>query len=149
MVAYTYEEAENNIPPYSSNFQEKAISKRTISLEDQKHLMLDGKDIAEINYEGTDLEKSVTNKGANAMIICEFMEESIKDTNDVLPGKTIFFFATMKLALRLEELFDAFFPHHHEKFAKILVSDDTRVYGKSGLLNQSENKDITTHCHQR
>jgi type I restriction enzyme R subunit len=149
--AYSYEEAVNNIPPYLSNFQvmkiktkfqEEGISKRTISLEDQKNLILEGKEVAEINYEGTDIEKSVTNKGTNALIIREFMEECIKDPNGVLPGKTIFFCTTIKHARRMEELFDAFYPEYHGELAKVLVSDDPRVYGKSGLLNQFTNNDM-------
>lgn len=149
--AYSYEEAVNNIPPYLSNFQvmkiktkfqEEGINKRTISLQDQKELILDGKEIAEINYEGTDLEKSVINKGTNALIVREFMEESIKDSNGVLPGKTIFFCATMKHARRMEELFDAFYPEYKGELAKVLVSDDPRVYGKGGLLDQFTHNDM-------
>lgn len=143
--AYSYEEAVNNIPPYLSNFQvmkiktkflEQGISKRTISLEDQKKLILDGKEVAEINFEGKDIEKSVTNKGTNALIVREFMEECIKDADGVLPGKTIFFCSSMKHARRMEELFDAFYPEYHGELAKVLVSDDPRVYGKGGLLDQ-------------
>jgi type I restriction enzyme R subunit len=149
--AYSYEEAVNNIPPYLSNFQvmkiktkfqEEGINKRTISLQDQKELILDGKEIAEINYEGTDLEKSVINKGTNALIVREFMEECIKDPNGVLPGKTIFFCATMKHARRMEELFDAFYPEYKGELAKVLVSDDPRVYGKGGLLDQFTHNDM-------
>ena len=60
--AYSYEEAVNHIPPFLSNFQvmkiktkfqEERISKRTIALEDQKNLILEGKEIEEINYDGT------------------------------------------------------------------------------------------------
>ena len=101
--AYTYEEAINNIPPYLCNFQvmkihtkfqDEGISKRTISLEDQKRLIFEGKEVEEINFEGTELEKTVINRGTNALIVKEFMEESIKDSNGVLPGKTIFFCST-------------------------------------------------------
>lgn len=149
--AYSYEEAVNNIPPYLSNFQvmkiktkfqEEGINKRTISLQDQKELILEGKEVAEINYEGTDLEKSVINKGTNALIVREFMEECIKDPNGVLPGKTIFFCATMKHARRMEELFDAFYPEYKGELAKVLVSDDPRVYGKGGLLDQFTHNDM-------
>ena len=90
--AYTYDEAVNHIPPYLCNFQvmkiktkfqEEGISKRTIALEDQKKLILEGKEIEEINYEGTEIEKKVINRGTNALIVREFMEESIKDGNGV------------------------------------------------------------------
>lgn len=149
--AYTYEEAVNNVPPYLSNFQVmkiqtkfqmEGISKRTISLEDQKKLILQGKEIEDINFEGTQLEKQVINKGTNALIVREFMEEAIKDTNGVLPGKTIFFCATKAHARRIEEIFDKLYPQYHGELAKVLVSDDPRVYGKGGLLDQFTNNDM-------
>lgn len=149
--AYSYEEAVNNIPPYLSSFQvmkiqtkfqKDGISKRTISLEDQKNLILQGKEVEEINYEGTDLEKSVSNKGTNVTIVKEFMEECIKDPDGVLPGKTIFFCSTMKHARRIEKVFDALYPEYAGELAKVMVSDDSRVYGKSGLLAQFTNKNM-------
>ena len=94
--AYTYEEAVNNIPPWLSDFQVmkiqtkfqmEGISKRTISLEDQKKLILEGKDIEEINFEGTQLEKQVINRGTNTLIVKEFMEECIKTRMAFFPEK--------------------------------------------------------------
>ncbi|WP_114972786.1 DEAD/DEAH box helicase family protein [Rhodoferax ferrireducens] len=149
--AYTYEEAVNNVPPYLCNFQVmkiqtkfqmEGISKRTISLDDQKKLILQGKEVEEINFEGSQLEKQVINKGTNALIVREFMEESIKDANGVLPGKTIFFCATKAHARRMEEIFDKLYPQHKGELAKVLVSDDPRVYGKGGLLDQFTNNDM-------
>lgn len=149
--AYTYEEAVNNVPPYLCNFQVmkiqtkfqmEGISKRTISLEDQKKLILQGKEIEDINFEGTQLEKQVINKGTNTLIVREFMEEAIKDANGVLPGKTIFFCATKAHARRIEEIFDKLYPQYHGELAKVLVSDDPRVYGKGGLLDQFTNNDM-------
>lgn len=149
--AYSYEEAVNNIPPYLSNFQvmkiqtkfqEEGISKRTISLEDQKRLILQGKEVAEINFEGTELEKAVINKGTNVTIVKEFMEESIKDPDGVLPGKTIFFCSTKAHARRIEEIFDALYPEYTGELAKVMVSDDSRVYGKGGLLHQFTNNNM-------
>jgi type I restriction enzyme R subunit len=113
--AFSYEEAVNHVPPYLCNFQvirihtkfqDEGISKRTISLEDQKKLILEGKEIEEINFEGTEIEKKVINRGTNALIVKEFMEECIKDPNGVLPGKTIFFCSTISHARRMEKIFD-------------------------------------------
>ncbi|MBU0483921.1 MAG: DEAD/DEAH box helicase family protein [Proteobacteria bacterium] len=149
--AYTFEEAVNNVPPYLSNFQVmkiqtkfqmEGISKRTISLEDQKKLLLEGKEIEEINFEGSQLEKQVINKGTNALIVKEFMEECIKDHNGVLPGKTIFFCSSKAHARRMEEIFDKLYPQYKGELAKVLVSDDPRVYGKGGLLDQFTNNDM-------
>lgn len=149
--AYSYEEAVNHIPPYLSDFQVmkiktkfqiEGINKRTISLEDQKKLILEGKEIAEINYEGTELEKRVINKGTNTLIVREFMEESLKDHNGVLPGKTIFFCISKAHARRIEEIFNSLYPEYAGELAKMIVSDDPRVYGKGGLLDQFKNQDF-------
>ncbi|MEM1307935.1 MAG: DEAD/DEAH box helicase family protein [Cyanobacteria bacterium P01_H01_bin.153] len=149
--AYTFEEAVNNIPPYLCNFQVmkiqtkfqmEGISKRTISLEDQKKLLLEGKEVEEINFEGSQLEKQVINKGTNTLIVKEFMEECIKDPNGVLPGKTIFFCSSKAHARRMEEIFDELYPHYKGELAKVMVSEDPRVYGKGGLLDQFTNNDM-------
>lgn len=149
--AYSYEEAINNRPPFLSDFevlkirtkfQKEGIRKSTISLAEQQRLLADGKEPEEIDYEGTDLEKKVTNRGTNALIVQEFMEESIKDDSGTLPGKTIIFAMTMKHARRLQEIFDDLYPEHKGNFAKVIVSDDARVYGKGGLLDQFINNDF-------
>ncbi|MDO3377714.1 type I restriction endonuclease subunit R [Geoalkalibacter halelectricus] len=149
--AYTFEEAVNNEPPYlctfqvmkiQTKFQMEGISKRTISLEDQKKLLLEGKEIEEINFEGSELEKKVINKGTNALIVKEFMEECIKDPNGVLPGKTIFFCSSKAHARRIEEIFDKLYPQYKGDLARVLVSDDPRVYGKGGLLDQFKQNDM-------
>lgn len=149
--AFSYEEAVNHVPPYLCNFQvmkiqtkfqDEGINKRTISLEDQKKLILEGKDVEEINFEGTDLEKSVINKGTNALIVKEFMEECIKDPNGVLPGKTMFFCISIAHARRIEKIFDVLYPQYRGELAKVIVSDDPRVYGKGGLLHQFIHNDM-------
>jgi type I restriction enzyme R subunit len=149
--AYTFEEAVNNIPKYlndfqvlslTTKFQQEGIRKNTISLEEQKKLIAEGIEVEELDFEGTELEKQVTNKGTNALIVKEFMEEAIKDHNGVLPGKTIFFCMTKAHARRLKEIFDQFYPQFHGELAKVIVSDDPRVYGKGGLLDQFKNNDL-------
>lgn len=149
--AYSYDEAVSHVPPYlcdfrvlkiKTKFQDEGISKRTISLEDQKKLILDGKDIEEIVFEGTDLEKTVTNHATNALIVKEFMEESIKDPNGVLPGKSIFFCLSIPHARRIERIFDSLYPEYKGELAKVVVSDDPRVYGRGGLLDQFTRSDM-------
>ncbi len=149
--AYSYEEAINNKPPYlcdfevlkiRTKFQKEGIRKDNIPLREQQKLLADGKEPEEINFAGTDLEKKVTNRGTNALIVQEFMEECIKDPSGTLPGKTIFFAMTMKHARRLEEVFNDLYPEYKGNIAKVIVSDDARVYGKGGLLDQFINQDF-------
>jgi len=149
--AYSYEEAVNNLPPYlcsfqvmklQTKFQVEGINKRTISLEDQKKLIHEGKEIEEINFEGTELEKTVTNRGTNVTIVKEFMEECIKDSDGVLPGKTIFFCSSKGQAKTIENIFDTLYPEYSGKLARMMVSNDPRVYGKGGLIDQFTNKNF-------
>lgn len=149
--AFSYEEALDHIPSYlcdfqvmkiKTKFQDEGLSKRTISLEDQKRLMLEGKDIEEVDFEGSDLEKSVINIDTNRLIVKTYMEDCIKDDNGVLPSKTIFFCMTKAHARRVEELFDELYPEHIGELAKVIVSDDSRAYGKGGLLDQFKNQDM-------
>lgn len=149
--AYTYEEAVKNNPAYLNNFevlkietkfQQEGIHLNTISVEDQKKLIAEGQDPKELNFEGSQLEKSVSNKGTNALIVREFMEECIKDPNGVLPGKTIFFCTGKRHARALKDIFNQYYPQFKGELAKVIVSDDPRVYGKGGLLDQFKNNDL-------
>src|SRR5690606_29039931 len=128
--AYTFEEAVNNVPPYLCNFQVmkiqtrfqmEGISKRTISLEDQKKLLLEGKEIEEINFEGSQREKQVINTRSTAFIVKELMEECTKDGSGVLRGKTIFFCSSRAHARRIEEIVDKLFPQYKGELARVLV----------------------------
>jgi type I restriction enzyme R subunit len=149
--AFSYEEALLHEPPYlcdfqvmkvKTKFQDEGINKRTISLEDQKRLMLEGKEVEEINFEGSDLEKRVINKGTNTLIVKTFMEECVKDDDGVLPAKSIFFCMTKAHARRIEKIFDELYPEYVGELAKVMVSDDSRVYGKGGLLDQFKNQNM-------
>lgn len=149
--AFSYDEAINHTPPYLSDFQvtklktrfqQSGINRRTIALDDQKRLIAEGKEVDEINFEGSELEKTITNRGTNALIVKEFMEDSIKDPNGVLPGKTIFFASSKRHAYRLEEIFNSLYPEYAGELARVLVSEDPRVHGKGGLLDQFTNQDL-------
>lgn len=149
--AYTFEEAIEHIPPYlndfevldvQSKFQLEGIKADNLPYEIQSKLIEEGKDIEEINFEGTDLERKVTNSGTNKVIVREFMEESIKDKDGVLPGKSIIFAVSMSHARRLEKIFDALYPEYKGKLANVIVSDDPRAYGKGGLMDQFKNQEF-------
>ncbi len=125
-----------------SRFMIEGISQRTITPEDAKRLLAEGKDPDSINYEGSDLEKRVTNKGTNALIVREFMEECIKSPDGVLPGKTIIFAISKKHASRLVETFDRLYPEYKGRIAEVMISGIKGVYGKGGLLDKFRNYDM-------
>ncbi len=149
--AYTFEQAVRHEPPYLSDFEVLRVRSK-FQLEGikggklppavQKQLVAEGKDPAEIDFEGTDLERKVTNSGTNALIVREFMEESIKDPTGTLPGKSIIFAISKGHARRLAELFDKLYPEHAGKLARVLVSEDRFVHGKGGLLDQFKHQDM-------
>jgi type I restriction enzyme R subunit len=147
--AYTYQEAISHDPPYltdfevltvRSKFQIEGIKGPELSAPVQKKLIAEGKDLDVIDFEGTDLERKVTNSGTNALIVREFMEECIKDDSGTLPGKSIIFAISKGHARRLQEIFDRLYPEHAGKLARVMVSDDRFVYGKGGLLDRFKNE---------
>lgn len=149
--AYGFEEAVNHDPPYlcdfemlnvRTKFQVQGIRGPQLGGGEREQLELEGLDPDSIDFEGTDLEQKVTNSGTNALIVREFMEESIKDPGGTLPGKSIFFAVSMKHARRLQDLFDQLYPEHRGRLARVLVSDDSRVYGRGGLLDQFKTQDM-------
>jgi type I restriction enzyme R subunit len=149
--AYTYEEAVNNVPPYLSDFevfgiqtkfQQEGINSSTIAEADKKRLLADGQDPEEINFEGTELEKKVTNKGTNTIIVREFMEECIKDPDGVLPGKSIFFAISRKHAFRLCDVFNSLYPEYKGQLSEVIISDVKGVHGKGGILDRFKNQNM-------
>lgn len=143
--AYTFEEAIEHIPPYLNNFdvlkvrskfQLEGIKGEKLSISEQKKLIAEGQEPEELDFEGTDLERRVTNAGTNRLLIQEFMEECIKDPTGTLPGKTIFFAISKAHARRLIDLFNEMYPEHGGKLARLFVSDDSTVYKPDGLLAQ-------------
>jgi len=149
--AYTYEEAVAHDPPYLCNFEVLKVRSK-FQLEGirggalpepiQRRLLAEGKDLEDIDFEGTDLEQKVTNAGTNGVIVREFMEECIKDSSGTLPGKSIIFAISKAHARRLEELFDRLYPEHAGRLARVILSDDPRVHGKGGLLDQFKHQDM-------
>lgn len=149
--AYSFEEAVAHVPPYLCNFevlkvrskfQLEGIQGGTLPPAVQRRLFAEGIDPEDIDFEGTDLERKVTNSGTNALIVREFMEESIKDPTGTLPGKSIIFAISIAHARRLEELFDRLYPEHAGRLARVIVSEDPRAYGKGGLFDQFKNQNM-------
>ena len=149
--AYGFEDAIHHEPPYlcdfdvlkvRTRFQVEGIRGPKLAGEQREQLEMEGFDPDSIDFEGTDLEQKVTNSGTNALIVREFMEESIKDPAGTLPGKSIIFAVSIAHARRLQDLFDQLYPEHRGRLARVLVSDDSRVHGRGGLLDKFKNQDM-------
>jgi len=125
-----------------THFQVDGIRGRQMEKSEREQLELEGFDPETIDFEGTDLEQKVVNSGTNALIVREFMEESIKDPTGTLPGKSILFAVTVAHARRLQEIFDRMYPEYRGQLARVIVSDDSRAHGKGGLLDQFKTRDM-------
>jgi type I restriction enzyme R subunit len=109
---YPYEQAveENHLTPYrvleaQTAFQLQGIKAGQLPIELQRQLEEKGIDLAELNFEGSDLERRVTNSGTNDAIVHEFFAKCRKDASGTLPAKTIIFAMSHLHAVELLESF--------------------------------------------
>jgi type I restriction enzyme R subunit len=127
--------ADYNVYAAQTKFQRQGIKGLELSEEEQQELRQRGIDPENIDYEGTDLEKKVTNKDTLRRQWAEFMEMCYKDAGGQLPAKTIVFAITHKHALRLEEAFNEMYPEHRGLLARTITSKTERA---KDLLRQFE-----------
>ncbi|MBN1934342.1 MAG: DEAD/DEAH box helicase family protein, partial [Anaerolineae bacterium] len=136
---YTYEKAveEGYLVDYDlysaqTRFQRQGIRGVDLSEEERNALIQQGIDPDELDYEGTDLEKTVSNTDTLRRQWEEIWDTCIKDGSGQLPGKTIVFAITQQHALRLAEAFHQMFPQfpglvrvitHKSEYRGTLVDD--------------------------
>jgi len=126
-------------PPYAAqtNFQIKGIKANELPPGIQKKLIEEGVTLEDINFEGTDLEKKVTNIGTNEALVREFMEFCIKDDSGVLPGKSIIFAISHNHAKRLWEVFNRLYPEYKGRLVEII---DSKMERPMKLLDKFKNE---------
>ncbi len=131
--------ADYNVYAAQTRFQRQGIKGIDLSEEDQQALKERGIDPENIDYEGTDLEKKVTNRDTLRRQWAELMEMCYKDAGGQLPAKTIVFASTHKHALRLEETFNEMYPEHKGLLARVITSQTERA---KDLLRQFEHESL-------
>lgn len=114
---YTYDEAvkDGYLVNYSlyraeTHFQKDGIKAIQLSEDERNALIELGHDPDDINFEGTDLEKVVSNKDTLRKQWQEILDHSLWDEAGEMIGKTIVFVMTQEHALRLEEVFQEMNP---------------------------------------
>lgn len=111
-----------------TKFQLEGIKAGQLPPEIQQQLIDQDIDISEVNFEGTDLEKRVTNTGTNEAIIAEFMEKCRKDASGTLPAKTIIFAMSHAHALELYKAFNRRYPEWQRRgLTKVIDSQMERA----------------------
>src|SRR5688572_2261007 len=114
---YTYEQAieDKYLVDYElysarTKFQRQGIHGIDLTEEERNALIEKGLEPDDINYEGTELETTVSNRDTLRRQWEEIMEVCKKDSSGQLPGKTIIFAMTQPHALRLQATFDEMYP---------------------------------------
>lgn len=111
-------------PAYSAqtNFQIKGIRGEKLPPSIQRKLIEEGHKIDDIDFEGTELERKVTNLPTNESLVKEFMDVSIKDETGVIPGKSIIFAMSHKHAVRIWKIFNELYPEYKGQLVEIIDS---------------------------
>lgn len=131
---YSYEQAiaDKNLVNYrvldaQTNFQIKGIQGEALP-EPLKQMALDqGVDLDELNFDGSDIEKGIINKGTNDAMVKEFMDKSRKDIRG-LPHKSIIFAISHSHAKRIYEGFNRLYPElQRQGMAEIIDSHMERA----------------------
>lgn len=87
-----------------------------------------GIDPENFSFEGSDIEKKVTNTGTNNAIVREFMENSIKDATGTVPAKSIIFAVSHNHALEIYKAFNRLYPDQQRRgLAKVIDSHMERA----------------------
>ena len=131
---YSYEQAiaDKNLVNYrvldaQTNFQLKGIQGDSLP-EPLKQMALDqGVELDELNFDGSEIEKSFINKGTNDAMVREFMDKSRKDARG-LPHKTIMFAVSHAHAKRMYESFNRLYPElQRQGMAEVIDSHMERA----------------------
>jgi type I restriction enzyme R subunit len=115
---YGFEEAVNQhflvdfrVNQAQTGFQRDGIHGATLDEEAREGLIANGIDPDDIDYEGTEIEKTVSNRDTLRRQWEEIMEQSVKDPSGLI-CKTIVFAMSREHANRLREVFEEMYPQH-------------------------------------
>ena len=133
---YTFEEAVDEeylvdfYEPYQAqtSFQKLGIKWHQLTEEQQNQLMQEGRDPDSINWEGTDLEKKVSNKDTIRKQWDEILRVAHPDQSGQMIGKTIVFAMSQKHANNLLDVFEKEYPQW-PGLAKV-ITHETEYKGK-------------------
>lgn len=121
-----------------TNFQIQGIKAGQLSPEMQQYLTDQHIDLDDIDFEGSDLERRVTNTGTTDALVREFMEKSRKDASGMLPAKSIIFAVSHHHAMELQRSFHRLYPDK-PWLAEVI---DSHVERTEKLLDDFKRKDM-------
>lgn len=145
---YGYDEAvrDKHLVPYRpvhvarTAFQIEGLKPGELPDEVKRQIAEQGADPENFAFDGSDLERTVTNTGTNDAIVREFMDHAIKDGVGTLPAKTIIFAVSHKHALELYKSFNRLHPDLQAKgLAKVI---DSQMERAEKTLDDFKNRDF-------
>lgn len=145
---YGYDEAvrDKHLVPYRpvhvarTGFQIEGLKPGELPDEVKQQVREQGIDPDQYSFEGSDLERKVTNTGTNDAIVREFMDHAIKDAVGTLPAKAIIFAISHRHALELYKSFNRLYPDLQRKgLAKVI---DSQMERAEKTLDDFKNKDF-------
>ena len=112
----------------STHFQIEGLKPGDLPPEAADAVRRQGADPDDFSFEGTELERRVTNTGTNDAIVREFMDHAIRDNVGMLPAKAIMFAVSHRHALEIYRSFNRLHPDLQGRgFAKIIDSHMERA----------------------
>jgi len=144
---YGYDEAvrDHHLVPYRpvhvarTAFQIEGLKPGELPEEIRQQVCDQGADPDQFSFEGSDLEKKVTNTGTNDAIVREFIDHAIKDTTGRV-AKSIIFAVSHRHALELYKSFNRLYPDlQRQGFAKVI---DSQMERAEKTLDDFKNKDF-------
>ncbi|MDX9792518.1 MAG: DEAD/DEAH box helicase family protein [Kiritimatiellia bacterium] len=145
---YGYDEAvrDKYLVPYRpvhvarTTFQIEGLKPGELPAEVKQQVRDQGINPDQFSFEGSDLERKVTNSGTNDAIVREFMDHAIKDAVGTLPAKTIIFAVSHRHALELYKSFNRLYPDLQRRgLAKVI---DSQMERAEKILDDFKNKDF-------
>jgi type I restriction enzyme R subunit len=147
-IYYGYDEAvrDKYLVPYRpvhvarTGFQIEGLKPGELPAEVSQQVLEQGIDPDQFSFEGSDLERKVTNTGTNDAIVREFMDNAIKDAVGTLPAKAIIFAVSHRHALEIYKSFNRLYPDLQRKgLAKVI---DSQMERAEKTLDDFKNKDF-------
>lgn len=145
---YGYDEAvrDKYLVPYRpvhvarTAFQIEGLKPGELPKEVCEQVRDQGVDPGQFGFEGSELEKKVTNTGTNDAIVREFMDNAIRDAVGTLPSKSIIFAVSHKHAIELFKSFNRLYPDLQRRgLAKVI---DSQMERAEKTLDDFKNKDF-------
>jgi len=144
---YPYEKAieEEYLAQYkvleaSTNFQIQGIKAGQLPDEVQKQLIEQGIELGEIDFEGSEIERQVTNSGTNDVIVQEFMNKARTDSSGTLPAKTIIFTMSHRHAVEIWKSFNRLYPDLQRRGMAEII--DSHMERAEKTLDDFKNRDM-------